>query len=293
MCRLSRATVDNDRELGTARPESVPTDASTSSAQCAQPVVSFPSAELPPRWDWRRSRTNEPALGGRAPSGIAGDHFGSDHVGLCLHPVSAADAADSGRGQASGEQLLDEEADREGGGARDRVGDETVGGGHDDGEGRQRVAEARYARPGAAGQEREGQPGSARPDDVRRGRGGVLVGQRGHVAGGQEPQVWWTTMVSMKPCPVRKRGGAATSPGVPEPATSPAPPSPSPSSLAPAWLGLFSAGLALALIFCLGLALMAGSASHHRHNHRIAWNDGRGGGRPMDETQYPDNPRHP
>ena len=23
-----------------------------------------------------------------------------------------------------------------------------------------------------------------------------------------EPQVWWTTTVSMKPCPARKRGGA-------------------------------------------------------------------------------------
>ncbi|MGI5144678.1 MULTISPECIES: hypothetical protein [unclassified Streptomyces] len=32
-------------------------------------------------------------------------------------------------------------------------------------------------------------------------------------------------------------------------------------------LEIFSAGLALALIFCLGLALLTGSASHRRHAH--------------------------
>ncbi|MFI9601133.1 hypothetical protein ACIHCX_14805 [Streptomyces sp. NPDC052043] len=33
-------------------------------------------------------------------------------------------------------------------------------------------------------------------------------------------------------------------------------------------LEAFSAGLALALLFCLGASLMAGAATHHRHAHR-------------------------
>jgi hypothetical protein len=42
-------------------------------------------------------------------------------------------------------------------------------------------------------------------------------------------------------------------------------------------LEVFSAGLALALIFCLGAALLAGAAARHRHARRVA----RGyGGRP-------------
>ncbi|KOV61487.1 hypothetical protein [Streptomyces sp. MMG1121] len=32
-------------------------------------------------------------------------------------------------------------------------------------------------------------------------------------------------------------------------------------------LGLFCSGLALALIFCLGVALMAGGTAHHRHRN--------------------------
>ncbi len=33
-------------------------------------------------------------------------------------------------------------------------------------------------------------------------------------------------------------------------------------------LEAFSAGLALALLFCLGASLLAGAATHHRHAHR-------------------------
>ncbi|WNM33464.1 hypothetical protein RKE30_25285 [Streptomyces sp. Li-HN-5-11] len=33
-------------------------------------------------------------------------------------------------------------------------------------------------------------------------------------------------------------------------------------------LEIFSAGLALALIFCLGATLLAGAATHHRRTHR-------------------------
>ncbi|MFH9982404.1 hypothetical protein ACH4ND_24815 [Streptomyces sp. NPDC017179] len=33
-------------------------------------------------------------------------------------------------------------------------------------------------------------------------------------------------------------------------------------------LEIFSAGLALALLFCLGASLIAGAATHHRHAHR-------------------------
>ncbi|WP_227026063.1 hypothetical protein [Streptomyces fodineus] len=46
-------------------------------------------------------------------------------------------------------------------------------------------------------------------------------------------------------------------------------------------LALFSSGLALALIFCLGLATMAAAATHrHRHGrHRAPW-----GRRPHDTT---------
>ncbi|MGW3509421.1 hypothetical protein [Streptomyces sp. NPDC000994] len=33
-------------------------------------------------------------------------------------------------------------------------------------------------------------------------------------------------------------------------------------------LEVFSAGLALALLFCLGASLLTGAATHHRHAHR-------------------------
>jgi len=43
-------------------------------------------------------------------------------------------------------------------------------------------------------------------------------------------------------------------------------------------LAIFASGLALALIFCLGLTLMAAAATHRRHSHRLAAPYGRGGG---------------
>ncbi|GAB1330956.1 hypothetical protein [Streptomyces sennicomposti] len=60
-------------------------------------------------------------------------------------------------------------------------------------------------------------------------------------------------------------------------------------------LALFSAGLALALIFCLGMLLFLGTANHRRHSHKVARNYGRtGGGRSaMDDTTRPDDRRYP
>ncbi|ANH90429.1 MULTISPECIES: hypothetical protein [Streptomyces] len=57
-------------------------------------------------------------------------------------------------------------------------------------------------------------------------------------------------------------------------------------------LAIFSAGLALALLFCLGLSMLAGAATHHRH-HRVARYGGTdtrptGGG-----TTQPDDRRYP
>ncbi|MFB7738968.1 hypothetical protein ACFC08_32170 [Streptomyces sp. NPDC056112] len=41
-------------------------------------------------------------------------------------------------------------------------------------------------------------------------------------------------------------------------------------------LEVFSAGLALALLFCLGASLLTGAATHHRHAHRAPRNYGGG-----------------
>ncbi|MFJ2720961.1 hypothetical protein ACIQMV_26050 [Streptomyces sp. NPDC091412] len=41
-------------------------------------------------------------------------------------------------------------------------------------------------------------------------------------------------------------------------------------------LEVFSAGLALALLFCLGASLLTGAATHHRHAHRAARHYGGG-----------------
>ncbi|GGX72554.1 hypothetical protein [Streptomyces anandii] len=49
-------------------------------------------------------------------------------------------------------------------------------------------------------------------------------------------------------------------------------------------LEIFSAGLALALIFCLGLTLLAGAATHHRSTHRAARHYGRTEPGPPDGT---------
>ncbi|GAA1006098.1 hypothetical protein GCM10009564_12530 [Streptomyces thermogriseus] len=46
-------------------------------------------------------------------------------------------------------------------------------------------------------------------------------------------------------------------------------------------LEVFSAGLALALLFCLGAALLVGSAARHRRAHRGARGHGGGPGGPM------------
>ncbi|MEU6403281.1 hypothetical protein [Streptomyces sp. NPDC046985] len=45
-------------------------------------------------------------------------------------------------------------------------------------------------------------------------------------------------------------------------------------------LAIFSTGLALALLFCLGLSLLTGGATHHRHTHRVARHYGARGSRP-------------
>ncbi|MFF8595550.1 hypothetical protein ACF061_29730 [Streptomyces sp. NPDC015220] len=58
-------------------------------------------------------------------------------------------------------------------------------------------------------------------------------------------------------------------------------------------LALFSAGLALALIFCLGLTLMAGAANHRRHSHRAAHSYGRPGTGPVNDPTRPDDRRYP
>lgn len=61
-------------------------------------------------------------------------------------------------------------------------------------------------------------------------------------------------------------------------------------------LAIFSAGLALALLFCLGLSLMTGAATHHRRAHRAARQPGRYGRTapgPMNETTRPDDRPHP
>ncbi|MFH8222178.1 hypothetical protein ACH4C2_29440 [Streptomyces sp. NPDC018057] len=60
-------------------------------------------------------------------------------------------------------------------------------------------------------------------------------------------------------------------------------------------LAIFSAGLALALLFCLGLSMLAGAATHHRH-HRVARYGGTGGTdtRPTGGgTTQPDDRRYP
>ncbi|GAA2911413.1 hypothetical protein [Streptomyces mexicanus] len=54
-------------------------------------------------------------------------------------------------------------------------------------------------------------------------------------------------------------------------------------------LAIFASGLALALIFCLGLSLMTAAATHRRHQ-RVAGRYGRTGGGPMDETTGRDGP---
>lgn len=46
-------------------------------------------------------------------------------------------------------------------------------------------------------------------------------------------------------------------------------------------LEVFSAGLALALLFCLGAALMVGAAARHRRSHRVARDYGGTPGDPM------------
>ncbi|MGW0084685.1 hypothetical protein [Streptomyces sp. NPDC003393] len=61
-------------------------------------------------------------------------------------------------------------------------------------------------------------------------------------------------------------------------------------------LAIFSAGLALALLFCLGLSLMTGAATHHRRAHRAAQQPGRYGGTApgrMNESTRPDDRPHP
>nr|WP_232838895.1 hypothetical protein [Streptomyces triticisoli] len=57
-------------------------------------------------------------------------------------------------------------------------------------------------------------------------------------------------------------------------------------------LEAFSAGLALALIFCLGAALLAGAATRHRHTHRaVPWHGGRPDTGPLNEPMGRDG--HP
>nr|BFD86131.1 hypothetical protein StreXyl84_55320 [Streptomyces sp. Xyl84] len=58
-------------------------------------------------------------------------------------------------------------------------------------------------------------------------------------------------------------------------------------------LAIFSTGLALALLFCLGLSLLAGAAAHHRHNHRVARYGGRPDTGPAGGTTRPDDRRYP
>ncbi|MEU6477062.1 hypothetical protein ABZ858_09240 [Streptomyces sp. NPDC047017] len=58
-------------------------------------------------------------------------------------------------------------------------------------------------------------------------------------------------------------------------------------------LAIFSAGLALALLFCLGLSLMAGAATHHRRLHRAARYGRPADTRPVDDTTRRDDRRYP
>ncbi|MFE9173435.1 hypothetical protein ACFYNZ_28885 [Streptomyces kebangsaanensis] len=55
-------------------------------------------------------------------------------------------------------------------------------------------------------------------------------------------------------------------------------------------LEAFSAGLALALIFCLGAVLLTGAAARHRHTHRVARGyGGRPGTGPLNEPMGRDD----
>ncbi|MEV5437491.1 hypothetical protein AB0K80_15975 [Streptomyces sp. NPDC052682] len=54
-------------------------------------------------------------------------------------------------------------------------------------------------------------------------------------------------------------------------------------------LAVFCSGLALALVFCLGLAMMTTAAARRRHRHRGPRRRGREDTVPLDEMMGPDN----